>query len=65
MVTKSKIILPYEPDYVGNKEADKRRREAKRLSREREREYAERRQPPLIVPERLGAASSLRLESSH
>jgi hypothetical protein len=52
-----KIILPYEPGYVGNKEADKRRKETKERARQREREFAERQQPPLIVPERLRAAS--------
>ena len=29
MVATSKIILPYEPGYVANKEADKRRKENK------------------------------------
>ena len=57
MVATSKIILPYEPGYVGNKEADKRRKETKERLRQREREFAERQQPPLIVPERLRAAS--------
>jgi hypothetical protein len=57
MVATSKIILPYEPGYVANKEADKRRKEAKERLRQREREFAERQQPPLIVPERLRAVS--------
>jgi hypothetical protein len=57
MVTMSKIILPYELGYVGNKEADKRRKETKERLRQREREFAERQQPPLIVPERLRTAS--------
>jgi hypothetical protein len=48
----SKIILPYEAGYVGNKEADKQRKEARERSRQREREFAERQQPPLIMPER-------------
>ena len=55
MVATSKIILPYEPGYVANKEADKRRKETKERLRQREREFAERQQPPLIVPERLRA----------
>jgi hypothetical protein len=55
MVATSKIILPYQPGYVANKEADKRRKETKQ--RQREREFAERQQPPLIVPERLRASS--------
>jgi hypothetical protein len=61
MVATSKIILPYEPGYVANKEADKRRKETKERSRQREREFAERQQPPSIVPERLsqGRTSSL------
>ena len=53
MVATSKIILPYEPGYVGNKEADKQRQQTKEQLRKREREFAERQQPPLIVPERL------------
>ena len=57
MVTMSKIVLPYELGYVGNKEADKRRKETKERLRQREREFAERQQPPLIVPERLRTAS--------
>jgi hypothetical protein len=55
MVATSKIILPYQPGYVGNKEADKRRKQTKEQLRQREREFAERQQPPLIVPERLKA----------
>ena len=49
MVATSKIILPYEPGYVANKEADKRRKETEGRVRQREREFAERQQPPLIV----------------
>lgn len=51
MARMSKIILPYEAGYVGNKEADKRK-EAGEQSRQRKREFAERQQPPFIVPER-------------
>ena len=57
MVATYKIILPYEQGYVGNKEADKRRKETKERLRQREREFAERQQPPLIVPERLRTGS--------
>jgi hypothetical protein len=57
MVATSKIILPYEPGYVANEEADKRRKEIKERLRQREREFAERQQPPLIVPERVRTAS--------
>ena len=39
----SKIVLPYEPDYVGHREAEKRRQETKEWLRRREREFAERR----------------------
>ena len=46
----SKIVLPYEPDYVGHREAEKRRQETKEWLRQRERELAER--SPSIVPER-------------
>ena len=44
MVATSKIILPYEPGYVANKEADRRRKETKERLRKREREFAERQQ---------------------
>ena len=57
MVATSKIILPYEPGYVANKEADKRRKETKERLRQRDREFAERQQPPSIVPERVRTAS--------
>ena len=46
----SKIVLPYEPDYVGHREAEKRRQETKEWLRQRERDHAER--LPSIVPER-------------
>ena len=29
MLAMSKIVLPYEPDYVGHREAEKRRQETK------------------------------------
>jgi hypothetical protein len=34
----SKIVLPYEPEYVGGREAEKRREETKQWLRNRERE---------------------------
>ena len=46
----SKIVLPYEPDYVGHREAEKRPQETKEWLRQRERGLAER--SPSIVPER-------------
>jgi hypothetical protein len=42
MVATSTIILPYEPGYVANKEADKRRKETRERLRQRELEFAER-----------------------
>ena len=50
MLAMSKIVLPYEPDYVGRLEAEKRRQETKEWLRQRERELAE--CAPSIVPER-------------
>jgi hypothetical protein len=50
MLAMSKIVLPYEPDYVGHREAAKRRQETKEWLRQRERELAER--APSIVHER-------------
>jgi hypothetical protein len=50
MLAMSKIVLPYEPDYVGHREAAKRRLETKEWLRQREHELAER--SPSIVPER-------------
>jgi hypothetical protein len=47
-IATSKIVLPYEPDYVGHREADERRKETKEWLRLRERELAER--SPSIVP---------------
>jgi hypothetical protein len=35
MAAPSKIVLPYEPGYVANKEADKRRKETKAAARTR------------------------------
>jgi hypothetical protein len=45
----SKIVLPYEPDYVGGREAEKRRKETKEWLRQRERELAE--PSPPLAPE--------------
>jgi hypothetical protein len=47
----SKIMLPYEPEYVGHREADERRRRTKEWLQLRERELAER--SPSIVPEHV------------
>ena len=45
----SKIVLPYEPDYVGGREAERRRKETKQWLRRRERELAEQSSP--LAPE--------------
>jgi hypothetical protein len=58
MLAMSKIVLPYEPDYVGHREAAKRRQETKEWLRQRERELAER--APSIVPERTPAPGKAR-----
>lgn len=49
MLAMSKIVLPYEPQYVGHREAEERRRETKDWLRHREHELGER--SPSIVPE--------------
>lgn len=46
MLPTSKVILPYEPDYVGHRQADERRKEVKEWLQRREREYS-----PSIVPD--------------
>ena len=40
-----RVILPYEQGYVGNKEADKRRKETKERLRQRERDAGRRHRP--------------------
>lgn len=44
-----KIVLPYEPDYVGGREAEKRRKQTQDWLRQRELEVTSTR-PPSIVP---------------
>jgi hypothetical protein len=48
MLAMSRIALPYEPEYVGHREADERRRKTKEWLQLRERELAE--PSPSIVP---------------
>jgi hypothetical protein len=45
----SKIVLPYEPHYIGHRQAEARRKETKEWLRQRERELAER--APPLAPE--------------
>jgi hypothetical protein len=50
----SKVVLPYEPDYVGGREAEKRRRQTKEWLRQREREVASVQSPPIAPAEHPG-----------
>jgi hypothetical protein len=45
----AKIVLPYEPDYVDGREAERRRKQTKEWLRERERKLAEK--SPPIAPD--------------
>jgi hypothetical protein len=47
----SKIVLPYEPDYVGGREAEKRRKQTQEFLRERELQVASTRSPPIVPSE--------------
>ncbi len=47
----SKIVLPYEPDYVGGREAEKRRKQTQEWLRQRELEVASTRSPPIVPSE--------------
>ena len=47
----SKIVLPYEPDYVGGREAEKRRKQTQAWLRERELELASTLSPPIVPSE--------------
>jgi hypothetical protein len=48
MAVASKIILPYEPEYVGHRQADERHKQIREWLRKRERELAGR-SPPLVA----------------
>jgi hypothetical protein len=47
----SKIVLPYEPDYVGDREAEKRRKQTQEFLRHRELEVASTRSSPIVPSE--------------
>jgi hypothetical protein len=47
----SKIVLPYEPDYVGGREVEKRRKQTQEWLRQRELEVASMRSPPIVPSE--------------
>jgi hypothetical protein len=52
MLSESRIVLPYEPQYSGHREAEKRRKQTHDWLAQRERELAELHQAPSIVPDR-------------
>jgi hypothetical protein len=47
----SKIVLPYEPAYVGGREAEKRRKQTQEWLRQRELEVASTASPPIVPSE--------------
>ena len=51
MLTKSRTILPYEPQFTGHREAQKRRELTRIWLRLRERELAREQESPSIVPD--------------
>ena len=53
MVVASKIVLPYEPQYVGHRDAEERRKAVSEWLREREREVDEH-PSPSVVPDPAG-----------
>ena len=46
----SKIVLPYEPNYVGGRETEKRRKQTQEWLRQRELEQRQRDRPRLCRP---------------
>jgi hypothetical protein len=48
----AKIVLPYEPSYVGGREAEKRRRHTQNWLRQREIEAVSVQSPPTVPAER-------------
>jgi hypothetical protein len=52
MLSESRIVLPYEPQYSGHREAEKRRKQTHDWLARRERELAELHRSPSIVPDR-------------
>jgi hypothetical protein len=49
----SKIVLPYEPGYVGGREAEQRRQRTKEWLRQRESELANTRSPSIVPAEHM------------
>lgn len=50
MVAASRIVLPYEPQYVGHRDAEERRKAVSKWLQQRERELDEH-PSPSVVPE--------------
>jgi len=50
MVVASKIVLPYEPQYVGHRDAEERRKAVSEWLQQREREVGEH-PSPSVVPD--------------
>jgi|HubBroStandDraft_4_1064222.scaffolds.fasta_scaffold4580974_1 hypothetical protein len=55
MVAMSGIVLPYEPQYVGHRNAEERRKAVSEWLRQRERELDEHHSPS-VVPEHASTA---------
>ncbi len=53
MAVASKIVLPYEPEYVGHRDAEERRKAVSEWLRQREREVDEH-PSPSVVPDPAG-----------
>jgi hypothetical protein len=51
----SKIVLPYEPQYVGHRDAEERRKAVSEWLRQREREVDEH-PSPSVVPDPAGSS---------
>jgi hypothetical protein len=60
----SKIVLPYEPDYVGGREAEKRRKETQEWLRQRELEVASTRSPPIVPSQNTPESKEARPSST-
>lgn len=54
MVSSPEIVLPYDPQYVGHRDAEKRRKDVSEWLNRRERELDEH-PAPSLVPERVPA----------
>lgn len=51
MTTMSGVLLPYDPQYVGHREAEKRRQETREWLRQQELKLSNSEQSPSVVPE--------------